>query len=78
MDWLDQNAGDHHRLLSDSTATAKEENRRKVTTKGSKYVYHAAIAKAVFDCDVEDAELRSWYLQELLNFPRSVNNYIGQ
>jgi hypothetical protein len=54
------------------------ENRRKVTAKGSKNVYHAAIAKAVFDCDVEDVELRSWYLQEPLKFSASAENYIGR
>jgi hypothetical protein len=78
LDWLDQNVADRNRLFSDSTAAAKEENRRKHVAKGSKTRYHEAIAKAVFDCDAEDAELRAWHCQEPAKFVGSVTNYISR
>ena len=57
LDWLDQNLDDRNRLFSDLTAAAKEEGRAKVTAKGTKNHYYAAMAKAVFDCAAEDADM---------------------
>ena len=57
LDQLDQNLDDHNRLFSDSTAAAKEEGCAKVTAKGTKNHYYAAMAKAVFDCAAEDADM---------------------
>lgn len=78
LDWLDANPEDRNRLFSDSTAAAKEENRRKVTAKGSKLRYHVAMAKAVFDCAEEDKEMRSWYLSEPTKFTSSLSNYLNR
>ena len=57
LDQLDQNLDDHNHLFSDSTAATKEEGCAKVTAKGTKNHYYAAMAKAVFDCAAEDADM---------------------
>ena len=78
LDWLDQNPDDHDRLFSNSTAAAKEENRRKVTAKGTKNYYYLALAKAVFDCEEEDVEMCAWYRKEPAKFSASLTNYLNR
>jgi hypothetical protein len=78
LDWLDDHPEDRNRLFSDSTAAAKEEKRPKVTAKGSKNRYHVAMAKAVFDCEEEDDDMREWYRNEPAKFTSSLSNYINR
>lgn len=78
LDWLDQNPDDRNRLFSDSTVTAKQEGRRKVTAKGNKARYHDALAKAVFESPEEEPSLRDWYLKEPAKFTTSVVNYLNR
>jgi len=78
LDWLDQNPDDRNRLFSDSTTAAKEQNRHKVTAKGSKNRYYLALAKAVFDCKEEDIEMRAWYLKEPAKFSSSLSSYLNR
>jgi len=78
LDWLDQNPDDRNRLFSDSTTAAKEQNRRKVTAKGSKNCYYLALAKAVFDCKEEDIEMQAWYLKEPAKFSSSLSSYLNR
>ena len=77
LDYLEGNPDLRHKLFSDSTQNAKEENCQKAVSKTAKGPLYGKIAEAVFSVD-GDAETRTDYAANPAKYTKAVDNYINR
>lgn len=76
IEYLNDNPEDRQKLFSDSSQDAKAESRRRRVAKGSKNVFYAKIADAVFSVDA-DKSVREDFAKNSEKYAKSVENRIS-
>lgn len=77
VEWLRENPTRRLCMFSDSTQTAQEEGRLKVTGKDKKVTYYSEIAEQVFLNSAEAAAVHEDFAKNPGKYAKAVENFIG-